>query len=102
MRMISIEPTPSPNSMKINLDQTLSKGEKRTYDKRNAGAAPEPIRQLLAIEGVTSVFHTADFLAVDRNPKADWQTILSRVEQVLGGGAAGGDGGAGAGGGAGV
>src|SRR5690606_20816742 len=34
--------------------------------------------------GVASVFRTADFIAVDREPKADWQAILTAVREVLG------------------
>lgn len=82
MRIVSIEPTPSPNSMKINLDESLPKGVKRTYT--SADAAPEAIGRILQIPGVTSVFHTADFIAVDRTPKGDWQLILSAVRLILG------------------
>ena len=84
MRIVSIEPTPSPNSMKINVDQPLPKGEKRTYDKQNRSSAPASIQALLDIPGVTSVFRTADFLAIDRNPKADWQAILTKTQELLG------------------
>lgn len=82
MRIVSIEPTPSPNSMKINLDESLPKGIKRTY--QSAEAAPDPFRRMLEIPGVTSVFHTADFIAVDRTPRGDWELILSQVRAILG------------------
>jgi hypothetical protein len=94
MQIISIEPTPSPNTMKINVDQSLPKGEKRTYDKANKSSAPAFIQQLLDIKGVTSVFRTADFIAIDRNPKGDWQAILAEAQHILG---TGGRSGAGAG-----
>ncbi|MFK7692183.1 conserved virulence factor C family protein [Paenibacillus sp. HJGM_3] len=84
MRIVSIEPTPSPNSMKINVDEALPKGDKRTYDKSNRSSAPAAIQQLLDIPGVTSVFRTADFLAIDRNPKGDWQAILAKTQEILG------------------
>ncbi len=32
-----------------------------------------------------SVFHAADFLAVDRYPKGDWQAILDSIGKLLGG-----------------
>lgn len=84
MRIVSIEPTPSPNTMKINVDQSLPKGDKRTYDKHNKHTAPANIQRLLAIDGVTSVFWTADFIAIDRKPKSDWQPILAEAERVWG------------------
>ncbi|MDF2814741.1 MAG: lyase, partial [Paenibacillus sp.] len=83
MKILSIEPTPSPNTMKINVDEALVKGEKRTYDKQNRASAPSNMQQLLDIPGVTSVFRAADFVAIDRNPKADWQTILTHVQGIL-------------------
>ncbi|MEF3313732.1 virulence factor [Paenibacillus sp. GYB004] len=83
MRIISIEPTPSPNSMKINLDEALPKGSMRTYTKANT-AMPVPFQSILEIPGVTSIFHTADFIAVDRHPKGDWQAILASIRSILG------------------
>ncbi|RKN61390.1 conserved virulence factor C family protein [Paenibacillus ginsengarvi] len=83
MKIISIEPTPSPNSMKINLDENLPKGIKRTYTQKDS-ALPAVFRSMLDIPGVTSVFHTADFIAVDRTPKGDWELILSRIRTILG------------------
>lgn len=84
MRIINIEPTPSPNSMKINLDEQLPGGKRYTYRKDNAVSAPEWARRLLAISGVEEVFHTADFIAIERAPKADWQVILQSVREVFG------------------
>lgn len=85
MKIVSIEPTPSPNTMKINLDETLPKGVKMTYTKAKSAEAPPLFRQLLDIPGVIAVFHTADFIAVDRTPKGDWQAILAEIGRILGG-----------------
>lgn len=84
MRIVNIEPTPSPNSMKINLDERLPDGQRFTYTAANRERAPELIRRLLDIPGVREVFHTADFMAVERVPKGDWQHILAQVRQVFG------------------
>jgi hypothetical protein len=85
MNILSIEPTPSPNSMKLNLDEKLPGGVKYTYTKEQAEQAPPFIRKLLAIAGVRSVFHTADFIALDRQPKFDWQPILAEAREAFGG-----------------
>lgn len=85
MKLLSIEPTPSPHTMKLNIDESLPPGRKHTYLKENLEHAPEPIRSILSIEGVKSVFHTADFLAVDRMPKGDWRAILEQIAELLGG-----------------
>lgn len=83
MKIVSIEPTPSPNNMKLNMNQSLPEGEKRTYTKENAPGAPDYIRRLLHIEGVNSVFQAADFIAVERHPKADWRDVLAEVRRVF-------------------
>ncbi|PZE19771.1 conserved virulence factor C family protein [Paenibacillus xerothermodurans] len=90
MKIVSIEPTPSPNTMRVQLDERLPEGVRVTYDKDHAGKPHTPafITELLQIDGVRSVYHAADFIAVDRTAKADWQPILAQVREVLGGDAA--------------
>lgn len=84
MRLVSIEPTPSPNSMKLNLDETLPSGVRLTFAAEQAAEAPDYARRLLAIPGVKSLYHAADFIALDRTPKGDWQAILTAARDVLG------------------
>ncbi|MGO4271802.1 conserved virulence factor C family protein [Paenibacillus sp. TAF58] len=84
MKIVSIEPTPSPNSMKLNMDESLPAGVRKTYSKENSTQAPENVGQLLAVQGVISVFHAADFIAVDRTSKGDWQFILARAREIFG------------------
>lgn len=78
MNLISIEPTPSPNSMKLNVNETLPRGRRFTYAPADADSAPEPLKSMLLISGVRSLFRTADFIALDRKPGADWAAILAR------------------------
>lgn len=84
MNIKSIEPTPSPNTMKINLNQELPAGKSNNYKKEHADQAPALIKELLAIDGVKGVYHVADFLAIERNPKYDWKDILIAVRQAFG------------------
>ncbi|UFJ38931.1 conserved virulence factor C family protein [Brevibacillus humidisoli] len=88
MRILSIEPTPSPNSMKVNLDERLPAGQRGTYTPENKESAPEPIQKILGINGVKSVFHASDFLAVERIATADWPSILNQVREAFGEGGA--------------
>jgi hypothetical protein len=88
MKLLSIEPTPKPNSMKLNLDETLPKGVATTYRPEGKDHYPPGIQQLLAIPGVQSLYHAGDFLAVQRVPSAPWETLLAQVRAVLGGEAA--------------
>jgi hypothetical protein len=84
MRIISIEPTPSPNSMKLNMDARLPDGIRYSYSLENKDQAPLFIQKLLEIPGVVGVFHTADFIALDRQSKGNWQQILENARELLG------------------
>lgn len=83
MKIVTIEPTPSPNSMKIVLDQELAMGESFNYKKEDVSTAPHPISALLAINGVKGIYHVMNFLAIERNGKVEWEAILAEVQAVL-------------------
>ncbi|WP_428908097.1 conserved virulence factor C family protein [Niallia sp. Krafla_26] len=84
MKITSIEPTPSPNTMKINLDEELPMGKSHNYKKDAKEGAPEAVQKILEIEGIKGVYHVADFLAVERNAKFDWREILPLVRKAFG------------------
>ncbi|WP_027094126.1 virulence factor [Cohnella thermotolerans] len=84
MKLLSIEPTPSPNSMKLNVDEKLPLGERHTYTLEKRDQVPPFYLRLLNIDGVKSVFRTADFIAVDRRPNKDWAVILGAVRELFG------------------
>jgi hypothetical protein len=84
MKITFIEPTPSPNTMKLHLDESLAAGVRKTYTLDNERSAPPFIVSMLHIPGVKSVFHTADFIALDRIGSADWQGILAAVQEQFG------------------
>jgi len=83
MKLISIEPTPSPNSMKLNVNELLPRGQRHDYKASGSEQAPELYRKLLAIPGVKGVFRTADFIALDRRPGADWSAILGEASLLF-------------------
>ena len=70
--------------MKILLDEELPVGKSNNYKKDAAEDAPYLIKDILQIDGVKGVYHVADFLAVERNPKFDWQEILAKVRNSFG------------------
>ncbi|WP_226675210.1 conserved virulence factor C family protein [Rossellomorea aquimaris] len=84
MKILSIEPTPSPNTMKVLLDQELKAGKSNNYKKDEAEGAPPVIKDILSIDGIKGVYHVADFLAVERNAKFDWQELLPKVREAFG------------------
>ncbi|MHA0857890.1 virulence factor [Paenibacillus sp. CMAA1364] len=84
MKITFIEPTPSPNTMKLHLDHTIENGLRKTYTLDNELSAPPWIRDMLHIPGVKSVFHTSDFAALERKGNADWSAILGELQERLG------------------
>ncbi|RST72948.1 virulence factor [Siminovitchia acidinfaciens] len=84
MHIKTIEPTPSPNTMKVILSEELEAGVSNNYKKENTDTAPPYIKEILEIDGVKGVYHVADFLAVERNGKFHWEEILPKVREVFG------------------
>ncbi|MER2037082.1 MAG: virulence factor [Solibacillus sp.] len=85
MKILLIEPTPSPNSMKIVIDQDLPFGKSFNYTKDNIHEASEPLQAIFAVEGVKGIYHVSNFLAVERNAKYAWEQILADIRKALGG-----------------
>ncbi|WP_349407307.1 conserved virulence factor C family protein [Pseudalkalibacillus sp. SCS-8] len=84
MKLRSIEPTPSPNTMKLIIDETLPSGKNMNFKSDQSDEAPAPLNDLLKIEGVKGLYYVADFIALERNAKFDWKVILPKARQVLG------------------
>ncbi len=84
MKLRSIETTPSPNCMKLNLNAqavakplTLKIGDDTTE-------APEVFQKLLAIEGIQSIFVVSDFITLTRKGSVEWQPILAAAGSIIG------------------
>ena len=85
MKIITIEPTPSPNTMKVIVDQELPFGKSFTYKKDEIDKkAPKEVHSILNIPGVKGIYHVADFLAIERLAKYDWEKILGGVRNAFG------------------
>lgn len=85
MKIKSIEPTPSPHSMKINVTKTLPDGETLNYKLTDdLTDAADYVKDLFHIEGVTNIFQAVDFITIARHPRAQWEDILPAVRETLG------------------
>jgi Scaffold protein Nfu/NifU N terminal len=73
-------PTPNPNAMKFTVGQSV--GGPSTFV---AGTSPEnPMAgELLEIEGVSSIFMTADFVTITRTPEISWENITPEATRIL-------------------
>ena len=92
MKLRSIETTPSPNCMKLNLDAPVSTtaitlnqecGEKVKNEHTNP-KAPAFAQKLVVIAGVKSVFIMNDFITLTRRGNVDWQPILTAAGNLIG------------------
>ncbi|HLR69870.1 MAG TPA: conserved virulence factor C family protein [Pseudogracilibacillus sp.] len=85
MKIISMEPTPSPYSMKINVNERMDDGQYENYKKDDhLNKAPTYIQELFDIHGVKGIYRVVDFFTLERNPRVPWEDILPEVRKVLG------------------
>lgn len=82
MEILRVEPTPSPNTMKIVLTKKREDNKSNTYTEVNE-SQPTFINDLLSLDGVKSIFYVMDFLAIDKQPKADWEEVLPNITSTL-------------------
>ncbi|MBY0405290.1 MAG: virulence factor [Cyanobacteria bacterium] len=86
IHILKIDTTPNPNSMKVILSEPFAKIH--TFEKSELGTAiegaPDFIFEILNIPGIASIFTCQDFMTLNRDPRVDWEGILSGVFQVLG------------------
>lgn len=82
MDIIRIEPTPSPNTMKITVSETKKEMKSSTY-KEVTEDTPAFIARVLKLEDVTSVFHALDFISVDKSAKVEWDALIPEIEATF-------------------
>lgn len=77
---LRVEPTPNPNATKFTVGVPV--GGPGTLVK---GGEPgeQWASQLLALEGVASVFFTADFVTISKTPEASWDLITPEATRIL-------------------
>ena len=89
MKLCSVETTPSPNCIKLNLDREIS-AKALTLQASNPDSpdSPEVAQQLLDIAGIKSVFLFRNFITLTKENSAEWQPILTQAASLLGKGEA--------------
>ncbi|PSO48306.1 MAG: PBS lyase [Cyanobacteria bacterium SW_9_44_58] len=93
MKLSSLETTPNPHCMKLNLDEAIAdkpltlKPRETSQQAPSAierSSVPEAIAQLVDIDGVREAFLSSNFVALIRQSQADWEPILSQAAKILG------------------
>lgn len=77
---VRVEQTPNPIAMKFSVDQPV--GGPGTVVR---GSEPEEqfLIDLLDVDGVASVFFTADFVTISKTPDASWESIIPEATAIL-------------------
>ena len=77
---VRFDPTPNPNAGKFTVGVPV--GGPGTF---LPGSQPEEafITELLEVDGVASVFLTADFVTISKTPTASWDGIAPQVTAIL-------------------
>lgn len=77
---VRVEPTPNPNAMKFTVGVQV--GGPGTHIK---GAEPDEqwAAEVLALDGVASVFFTADFVTISKTPNGSWDEITPEATRIL-------------------
>lgn len=83
MKIISIEATPNPNSMRVVFDTELPAGTSHNYRKSDGETASEPAASLLKVEGINGIYHVMNFMAIEKDPSVEWDEILAKIEAVI-------------------
>ncbi len=77
---VIIDPTPNPNALKFTVGTDV--GGPKTFVAGRTVDDPMAAK-LLQLEGVTSVFMTADFVTLSKHPDSSWDTIADDAKRIL-------------------
>lgn len=77
---VRFDPTPNPNAGKFTVGVAV--GGPGTY---LPGSEPDEdfLKRLLQLEGVASVFLTADFVTISKTPTASWDDLAPQATAIL-------------------
>ena len=84
MKLSSLETTPNPNCMKLNLDEQVVEKPLSIQQGNPLEKIPDAVKQLLEIEGVREAFLAPYFITLTRKGNTDWRPILSEAARLLG------------------
>lgn len=77
---VTVEQTPNPNALKFSVGEPV--GGPGTF-LRGSDPDQEYIAGLLELDGVASVFFTADFVTISKTPDASWEAITPEATAIL-------------------
>ena len=79
--MVDVTPegTPNPNAVKFTLDRAATDKRSETF-RAGSDPADSPLgAKIFALDGVTNVFLTANFVSVTKEAEVDWDELIPAV-----------------------
>ena len=77
---VRIDPTPNPNALKFTVGKDVDGPKTFVAGKDDDDPFAGP---LLALDGVTSLFMTADFVTISKTPESSWDEIAPEAQRIL-------------------
>ena len=74
------EPSPNPNALRFQLDVTLP--ATLSFNSAAEAEADPFASRVFAAPGVAAIFGVNDFVTVTRTPGAEWDPIVTAVQQA--------------------
>ena len=83
MVQITPEPTPNPNALKFTLDRPSTDRRTETY-REGSDPADSPLgAKIFALDGVTNVFLTSNFVSVTKEDMVAWDELGPEVMDAI-------------------
>jgi len=80
---VTPEGTPNPNAVKFTLDRPAVEGRGQTF-RAGSDPADSPLgARIFALDGVTNVFATANFVSVTKEDDVGWDELVPQVIEQL-------------------
>ena len=83
MPPFTVQPTPNPNSLKFTADRPFRDGGMGAFSSATEAEGDPLGAPLFALSGVHNVLVLPGFVTVTKQPNAEWDDLLPRIEQVL-------------------
>lgn len=80
---VTPEATPNPDALKFTLDRPSTQKRSETF-RAGSDPAESPLgARIFALDGVTNVFLTSNFVSVTKEPDVSWDELGPRVMDAL-------------------
>jgi hypothetical protein len=80
---VTPEGTPNPNAVKFSLDRPATERRSETF-RAGSDPADSPLgARIFALDGVTNVFLTSNFVSVTKEDGVDWDELVPQVVDAI-------------------